>query len=243
MRIAENPGLFDRLTRMFRLEESIGRHFPRVMSPYVVPVFDLHPSPDPTVTKRLYLQDLGDFSMVDKSGASVLTPFMLNPLPADLHGDAVSSSGTSTSTTDEAVLTINPTYPFYTFDKLRIKGMVVFATLLGVVSNNASGVATLTSVQVKLQEIFPDAPDTTNVINTFGDATATVAKAVTGTTESKESVVVAFPNIDYEFEQTDTIFRVQCILTGKTNNASYTTTLKQYYTAGSNDTYIDLPFL
>lgn len=239
MKRAENAGLFGRVKKIFKLEETeVGSPSPFVVSPYVAPVIDLRPNPLVSVRKRVYLQDFGDGNGI-LGGVTAITYALVDlPLPADQHGATNSTAGTTTSTTAEKVIDMTFVYPEQAIDNVRVRGNMIGNFLVGAVSNNASGVATITNIDMYLLEVDA-AVSEKNRILTEG---LVPNFAVTGTTEEKETMSVVSLHPDHLLD-IENYLAVQVRVWATTNNVSYTTTAKLYYTAGSNDSYIDVKLI
>ena len=208
----------------------------------IQPVYDLSSVvsyPDP---QRFFFQDLGDerYEFGGYTNRRVLTP---TPFPADLHAAENSKLGATGESVAEKVIdadfSIIPKYQKYP----RIRGRPVFAGLFGVKSDTAAATATNTKVEAVIIEYTNQ-----NVaIKNLGWKELEVdieANGAAATTEVIESIVLVFPEMDVEMDDPeDNKLGVTVNVWAKTTGVGPITSAYFYYTIGSNDSYIDIPFV
>jgi hypothetical protein len=234
---AENEGLFRRLVKTFRLERE-AKPGDITIDRVIRPVYNFS-SKFPMIYESdlLFLQHIGD----ETARATMKHVLIPEPVPADLHGQVNYRSGTTTAQ-DEDTNLFGQYFlflPRFTKKPIIQGDDIELRLLLGVVSDNAIGVATIHRVGAYLLE----ADQAGTQIEIISSRDMTVDIAVTGTTELKESVLCILPAADYEFQLESNLLKLGIFLFGKSGDPAHTTTGKLYFTAGSNDSYIKIPFL
>ena len=236
----KRPDLLNVIESLRSEEDAIPGQFyiPRVIQP----VYDLSSVIAYPNLERFFFQDLGDerFEFGGYTNRKVLTP---TPFPADLHGAESSELGATGESTAEKVIdadfSIISKYQKYP----RIRGRPVFCGLFGVKSDTAATTATLTKVEAVIIEY-----NNKNVaVKNLGWKELEVdieANGAAATTEVIESVVLVFPEMDIEMDNPeDNKLGITVNVWAKVVGVGPITSARFYYTIGSNDSYIDIPFV
>lgn len=214
-------------------------YIPRVIQP----TYDLSsiiPYPD---VERYFFQDLGD-ERYDFGGFTNRLVCVQTPFPADLHAAESSKLGATGESTAEKVIeadfSIVPKYQRYP----RILGRPIFSGFFGVKSDTASATATITKVEVLIIEYDNNNTTIKTLCEKAIEDIDIEANGATATIEVKESVVLIFPETDAEMEDPEhNKLGVTVRAWAKTTGVGPITAAYFYYTIGSNDSYIDIPFV
>lgn len=196
--------------------------------------------------EKWYLQNLGPDK--DAEGQGIERVLREEPLAADAS-DGIGlveldfQSGTTNSTTPAIVIDKTFTKFNSVTEEMSIRGRAETALLLGVVSDDASGVATITEISVQLVLQNHVLAIIAPLMDPWVTAQIENEYEVTGTTELKATYYSILQEISKKITDLGSFISLRIIIKAKTNNASYQTTVKLYHTRGSNDSSLLIPIV